>query len=228
MSVVGFESFLLLGSRKRSTVQDHVKLFKVLAKELSEITKPNMEQFIVTRLKGGMKKSALNKYIGTAKLYGRYVGDTELEKLHYFKLPKTKKEVFSLEELRAFLTVECPNPKYQDVWDKWSLFWRCLTLTGARCSEIATLQRKHIDLGRKLFFFEDTKTNDFRLAPIVDELMEHISELVHGLAQDDYVFVTTKGKVFSDRSWSHNFRNRVELLGINREGLTPYSLRARA
>lgn len=40
-----------------------------------------------------------------------------------------------------------------------------------------------------------------------------------------YIFTTSTRRLYSDHSWDHAFKKRLRILGINRKGITIYSLR---
>jgi integrase len=134
------------------------------------------------------------------------------------------KGTFSDEEITQIITLPCPTGLDNNSWSKYSLLFSLLAFTGCRPQEICTLRRNQIDWGKNVFSIEHTKTGYPRFVPIPPNLIDTIKKYLN-IINTDYLFVTRKGEVFSDKSYYHNFKKRMEILGIDRPHITPYSFR---
>lgn len=224
MKTSEFKRYLQLKGRHANTIAQHLKRIKVLDRELAEFTPDELEKYIAELVEKGCRNATLNHYITTAKLYGRFLGAKGFEKISLFKKQSAYKGTLSDAEIKQFLNLLCPDEANKGCWDLWTLFFEVLAYTGCRPGEAAQLKKHHLDFGRGVIYFEHTKTKKPRQVEMSPHLKQQLQKHVDCITTD-YLFVTLKGKVFSDHSWGHAFKKRLKMLGINRKNITPYSLR---
>lgn len=220
-----FEDWLLTKGRTASTIKKHRIRLEVLRRKLHEWNIENIDGFILEKIKEGSRHTTLNAYIDTIRLYSQYNNYTnELCNYRHYKSEHTVKGTFSDDEIVQIITLPCPTGLDNESWNKYSLFFSLLAFTGCRPQEICTLRRNQIDWGKNVFSIEHTKTGVPRYVPIPPNLVDAIKIYLNTINTDN-LFVTRKGEVFSDKSYYHNFKKRMEILGIDRPHITPYSFR---
>jgi integrase len=222
---MSFEDWLLTKGRTASTIKKHLIRLEVLGRELHEWTVEYVEGFILEKIKEGSRHTTLNAYIDTIRLYSQYKNYSyELRNYKHYKSEYAIKGTFSDDEILQIITLPCPTGMDKDSWDKYSLLFSLLAFTGCRPQEICTIKRNQIDWGRNVFSIEHTKTGVPRFVPIPPNLVDTIKIYLNTI-DSEYLFITRKGEVLSDKSYYHNFKKRMEILGIDRPHITPYSFR---
>lgn len=220
-----FEGYLYKIGRQTSTIKKHLIRLNVLNRELQDWTIEGVEGFILKKIKEGLRHTSLNAYIDTIRLYSQYMGySNELCDYRHYKSQYAVKGTFSDDEILQVIMLPCPTGLDKISWNKYSLLFSLLAFTGCRPQEICTLKRNQIDWGRNVFSIEHTKTGFPRLVPIPPNLVDAIKIYLNTITTDQ-LFLTRKGEVFSDKSYYHNFKKRMEILKIDRPHITPYSFR---
>ena len=211
--------------RASSTIKKHLIRLKVLTRILEVWNISEVDNFIVSLRKRNMKNSSINSYVDTIRLYSRFNNySEELQHYRYYKANYSVKGTFSDEEIEKILSLPCPAGDDKNMWDKYTLMFSLLAYTGCRPQEICNLKKSNIDWGRNVFIIEHTKTGIPRNVPIPpnmkDILVGYLSKL-----KTDQLFITTRDRVLSYRSYWHNFDKRKRLMKIDRPNITPYSFR---
>ena len=218
-----FTDWLIRNGKHNNTVNGHLKKLRVLERSIADWSEEQLNKFILNLKREGKSNATINHYIDTIRVYSRYIGsDIDLTKIKYLKKQESLKAVLSDTEVEEFLNLPCPPKSQKSTWELDTLFFSCTAYSGARPSEIATLKRK--DVTDKYFLIRHSKTGKPRIVPIAENIRPLIVCHLKAL-QGDTLFVTRKGNIYSDHNWLHAFNRRVALLGIQREGLTLYSLR---
>lgn len=221
--VLAFENWLIRNGKKPRTIDRHKTNLNVLLRTISKWEVSCLDEFIIGLVHKGLKNATLNSYIDTIRLYARFCGYTELESFKHFKKEKfIIRPTLTPEEIELFLDAPCPKGANPEVFEKDTMFFYCVSLTGCRPIEIARLQKK--DIRGDVLTINDTKTGRPRLIPIMEPLKTKLFEYVQNL-KSDQLFVTNNGKVYSDSNWWHSFRKRMQLVGISKPNLSLYSLR---
>lgn len=219
-----FASWLLFGDRKQSTVELHLKHIRVANRfePIETWSEDTVRLFLVSLKDKLLKNKSINRYIDTLRAYGAFINKDFLTTIPYFKEQKSIKATMSGQEIEAFLNL--PATREKEIHNAWTMYWSIIAYTGMRTGECAKLTVQDVDFGRGVFVLSDTKTNDYRYVPIPPILSDSLQDYIKNLTGEK-LFVTKTGALFSDHSWGHNFKKRIELLGIRRKRLTPYSLR---
>jgi len=145
--------------------------------------------------------------------------------LRFYKFLKdgpTDKGTMSDGEIERFLSLEAPYHISNRDWEKQTLFFSLLAYTGCRPGEIASLRTSQIYDNQLIL--TNTKTKRPRNVPIPHPVLEKLNEYLINL-ETDYLFITTKGKIYSDHFWIPAFRRRLERAGVHRTNVTCYSFR---
>jgi integrase/recombinase XerC len=227
-----FKTWLLLAGEKETTADQKIKDLRRFIYLGISLQDRSFFDYIESLLLKHMSSSYINHQISSMRVFTRFLKERNVkfnENLLTFKfLPVRTKEkvIMSIEEIKSL--IELRNPSNSPAWDKWTVFFIMLAFTGARPSEIAHLKLPDdIDFGRNVFIFRNTKTNNNRLCPISmpDRYLKVCNDYINSI-KDGFLFpANTKDGCVSCSYWTHEFRRRIGMLGIGRQGLTCYSLR---
>ena len=222
---MGFGDWLIKKGLYESTIKKHLVRLKVLDREIEVWNIENIDQFIINLRKTNRKNVTLNSYIDTIRLYSQYNNlSDELQNYKHYRIQQSIKGTLSDKEIEDIISLPCPKRDDLVMWNKYSLLFELLAYTGCRPQEICTLKQYQIDWGKNVFNIEHTKTGIPRFVPIPPNLTDKIKNYIKTI-DTEFLFITTKGMVFSYKSYLHNFNKRKEILGITRPNITPYSFR---
>lgn len=219
----GFKLFLIQKELKPLTVKRHVWEIERLIKAVGVITPAKVQKHILYRLDSGIKRKTINCLICSLRRYSEYVGDPALANFKIMKPEPVSKKILSQSELTSFLNLPPPNKFSKKIYNHFTIFYKIMAYTGMRPSEVANLTKDSIDLGRGVFEIADSKTNTPRLVPIPEPIQKDVL-CVYKRAKP-LLFTTLQGRKITATSWAGNFQRRLKRLGIQRKGLTCYSLR---
>lgn len=233
----GFELFLQQSGRKKSTIYRLIKAFDRLEREAPTLGQEELETFFLKLLKEGKRHSYLNSFINFLRVYNQYQPIPYIPK--EFKDQAVVKSTMSDKEIEEFLNLPCPTCKVRTKsgwttrrtdskgWNMWTMFFTIMAYTGMRTGEVAQLAVNDIDFGRQVFMLKDTKTNTPRMVPLPPSIQAVLRQYTSD-CQTRQLFPTrrnSKSKVVKNSDWHYNFHKRINIMGIKRQGLTPYSLR---
>lgn len=229
MNLEAFKSYLLRRDLKASTLKNHITRVSYLARNLEVFDFEHFDAFIYKLKIEGKLNSYLNALIFPARVYGHFIGDERLGNYKPFKANKTKKTIFSLEELKSFLELPPINPQK---WKKaarrhrqWTIFFMIMAYCGCRAGEVRTLHYpRDVDFGRNVLIFRDTKNRDTREVKIANTLLEPLKKYCNEL-KGEIMFSGVMTSYVDKSSWGVEFHRRCERLNIKREGLCVHSLR---
>lgn len=238
-----FNNWLLLSGKKDRTIQQHLSLVEKIVAETASKGQIDYELFvgfIASKREVGLKNSYINHFIKSLHTYCLYLDDFKipydgrLKTIRYLREEETNKEIFSVEELEAFLALPAPTHSNKQNYQMWSLWFRLLAMSGARPHEISALDSASIDIPRQTITIQTSKTG-VRVIPLPKPLVEPLRKLV---AENDrkYLFATQKNGVYSQitsTDWYYQWKARITRLaqdkrfeGIDRRpNLTVYSIR---
>lgn len=225
-----FENWVIRNGKKEVTAKKYSILISKVQREVASFDLVTLDTYITGLIKQGLKNSSINKYIESIREYAAYANIPELKNFKYLKANKAYKAKMSVEELQAFYSL--PLPPYTDkrVYESWSLFWKVWCFSGMRGKEIGALKRSSVDLSNNIFMIEESKTGKPREVPIHPALVDDLTRYLSMLGREQ-LFLTSRGEVYSDKSWYHDFHKRLQRLSerfpsiASRRGLTPHCLR---
>ena len=155
------------------------RFFRKCRKEVNEITKQDVKDFLDKLIEKGAGGNTINVYLNALKFfYGQVLNKRLMVYIKYSKTPKTLPAVLTKEEVTKLISA-IENPKH-------SLMARLIYSAGLRVSELVHLKVKDLELGRNHGWVRGGKGNKDRLFIIArnlkNELMGHISSnnLDHG------------------------------------------------
>lgn len=219
-----FARWLLLRGTATVTNNSHIKILRVIKRECKPITYTTFEHFMTSLLERGRSNTTINHYVGTMRLYARFA-DLE-ESLKTFKFMRVKqgriKGTLSDQEIEDFLALPPPNKKYECLYMKDTLFFSILAMTGCRPSELAHVKKE--DVTNEVIVLNHTKTGRPRIIPIPPPIKNFLKCYISKCVTE-YLFMTSRGKMYSYATWQHSFDSRIKRLNINRPNITLYSLR---
>ncbi len=238
-----FETYLLKNGKHKNTVEKHLKNLAAIGKRINSFSE--IDLFLAGLKKQNRSHACINAYIDTIRLLITCFELPYEKPKHVKKLTISVKETLTTEEIRALIDLPCPArcEKYQ--FQKFSLFLRVLAETGCRPGELAKTTKDSFRPDRLIL--NETKTGNPRSVPISEDLYSEArrmpveefiissgsylgnggnnSSQVIVESNRGYIFTTSTKRLYSDHSWDHAFKKRLRILGINRPGITIYSLR---
>jgi len=225
--VNGFLSFLSLDlALKPNTIKNHKSGIKQLLAFTGDIyfSSENLTQFLHYKLETGTTRQSLNKFIATAKYFGRYlvncglVQENIFQSFPYVKAKRAKvTDILSLQEVEGILSIR-RKMRWPGLDESYSLYFRLLALTGRRLREIADLQVKDIKFGENTFItIKETKNGNPAIFPICQKLATDLKEFIKDKSGEDYIFVSHRShKPLPSNQFQAEFKIRAKLAGINR------------
>ena len=244
-----FKFYLQENGRKPRTIQRSIdNIYRVIT-HTKRLSKDEINRYFGELKDNGRKNTYINGMVGTIRVYARFKRlRDELVHLKFRKEDVPQVSTMSDNEIESLVNMECPRVAQRhrtgkmmmrrscppEVWNTWSLFFKIMAFTGMRPGEVAFLKLRDIDWGRGVFIIEDSKTNTPGLAPIPPNIFSELEAFLEkkNLEQDGYLFPSRFGgnhdgvtPVFDNVDWHYAFHKRLDLLGIKRPNLKPYSLR---
>jgi len=226
MDEQAFKLFLAQKGLRNRTIESRISTFNQLKNHVSNWNKESLVNYLMGLQEKGCKGSYLNTFILVSRDICRWK-EIEDFKIPLFKLEESYKSTLSQDEIKKLLSLKpkTGGEKYRAKWDRWTLFFQIMAYCGMRPSEVAGLTTESCDFGRQVFVLKQTKTTP-RLVPmptvISNSLLYHLKLTHNGIL---FPNPTNKIGVFDKDDWRFAFKNRLDMLGIKREGLTIYSLR---
>lgn len=150
------------------------------------------------------KPKTINFYLTTVKeLFKREILKERITKSPFahiknLKVDKPRPEYYTKEEIQAFFN----QPMKQEYYNAFKAY----LLTGMRFEELANLKVNDIDLNEKTISvcnkegFTAKTENAVRIIPMSDDLFKIVSQLVRSTEQDQYVFLSPRGRKLRERS----------------------------
>lgn len=228
MDIEAYRNYLIRRDIKASTLDHHLKRVCYLTRQLEVLDFEHFDNFIYELKAKGRLNSYLNGLIFPARVLGKYINDEKMANYKPFKANKSKKTIFSLEELKDFLELPPPNPKFPKAvkrFNQWTMFFSIMAYCGCRAGEVRMLHYpRDVDFGRNVLIFRDTKNRDTREVKIANTLVPMLKEYCQNLP-GEIMFRGVITPYVDKGSWGIEFHRRLERLGIKREGLCVHSIR---
>lgn len=228
-----FKLWCLQQGKMPTTAKKHVNAVSLMCKKVGGYTAVHMEKYIPLLLESGRSPAYINGIQDSLRVYHHFLKDgqdssfdPEVFNLRYLKERSGIKATMSDTEIEAFLALQKPRNASAEHWDRWTLFFEILSLTGLRTGELAKMKVENVNFGISCFEVLDDKTHRNRYVPIPPNISAKINRYVHDL-KGDYLFPSLRGggDYVDNVDWHYNFHSRLKRLGIKRPGLSPYSLR---
>lgn len=220
-----FEGYLYKIGRKKSTIKKHLIRLRVINRKLEKWNIEQVDEFIVSLKKSGIKNVTINSYIDTIRLFSQYSNyPNALCTYKHYKPDLSVKGTFSDEEIEQIISLPCPIGSDRKVWDKYSLIYSILAYSGMRPQEVCMLKKENIDWGKNVFSIEHTKTGVPRFVPIPPNLANTIKEYVSSIDTQE-LFLSQRNEIICVKSYYHDFKKRLKILKIDRPHLSVYSFR---
>ena len=202
-----FKLYLLRQGISQRTVKRTLSYATKIIHACPKLNEREFDRFVVSLMDMGHSKASVNKYIQAVKHYSKFKGLEWADHLRGLKEDKPTIKTLTLKQIEDLCEIET---------NSWSqIYWKLLSYTGARPSEILNLRLSDINLAQATLRIEKTKTCHGRVVPITDSLIEPLSDYLSTI--NDQLFTISYTSVAKD------FKNRCRKLEIN--GYTPYSLR---
>jgi len=189
-----------------------------------ELTKENIEQFLLSLKEKGLKNNSLNTYRFVFRHIASFCKDRGLpsdffDGFRAFKKTKADIIIFTQEEIEKILNTALSYGKFRGKDCSFLDFrYRTLTMflayTGCRYSEAGELRIKRLDLSAGRATFINTKTNENRTVFITEPLRSNLSELIKDRNPNDYVFRNAIEQQVNVSDYSEDLKKRAKVAGI--------------
>lgn len=220
----GFRVWLVRQGLATRTINTHVARLEYFDRTLSAFSVKEVDAWVCDGIERGLKHNSINSYLKTIKKYAAYIEDVELRSVKLLPPNASLKATLSEDEITQFLNLK-PNYTgkmlcHVSRFNMFTVFFTVLAHTGARTHEIIELTPGQVDLGSRTIMINATKTNDIRYIPISKQVCDLLEPRIMGLEPTSQIF-----PIISSDHLKKQFKLRLERLGIQRPGLTPYCLR---
>lgn len=216
---------------RASTVESRLRITTYILDSFKErgleLTKENVESFLLSEKNRGLSNGTLNNYITSLKLLEAYFRDRGIDSKAFvegfksFSRQRPHIEVLSNEEIEKLLNTKLVCQKYGKLDRSLDETYTTLTMlfayTGCRYSEGNELQVKYVNLGKGSVTFVDTKNGENRTVHITDPLLSRIGKEVCGKRPDELVFTSLAGKEIIRQNYSAWLKKLASLAGIKKE-----------
>lgn len=197
-------------------------------------TDPLIQEFLVSRIKAGIKSRSIARTISTLRRFYRYQVREhmlEIDPTALIELPKLDKPLpttLSEQQVEDLLN-STDMQSAIGVRDKCML--ELLYATGLRVSELVSLKYNQLNLQQGLVRIVG-KGGKERLVPIGDEAVAWItqyietfrSELMKGKGVSEFLFVTNRGTGMTRQAFWYLIKRYAVIAGINQK-ISPHTLR---
>lgn len=247
-----FEKYLEGLGRKRETVQGNlyvVRQFIVFAKErdkksAAEITQLDIIDFvehiktIKSRRKEKMKPWTIRKRISDLRNFFRFLYRNEVilqnpmdDVVFPVKDIAESKGIFTQSEMETFLdSIDVKGPRGMRNRAVFELMYS----SGLRISEVVNITMSDVDLSERILTVRQGKGDKDRYVPFSEAAALFIRSYIDGERKkftdrvkgesEKYLFLTQQGRMKSN-AVRKVFKGTLEAIGIERENLTPHSIR---
>lgn len=216
--IQGFESWLYGRGTNPESITRILLTIRRVHKRYNNLTPLSFESYILDLQRNRNKPNYINREISNIKNYSQYA-DIEFS-IPYQKKKETIKSIMTDREIEDFINLPRLPKAPRSTYETFQMFWLILSQTGMRPKELATLRSNQ--LREDGIFLNETKTGHPRFVPLIPETARKLQEYAKG---KNLIFTNKKGNQLNKQHWSREFRQRVKIMGIKREGLTAYSLR---
>jgi integrase len=204
----------------KSTYSGHMGRAKIIFDIREKWERDEAERWIYQRAENkDYSESTINKWFQTFNTLNQCFEWGWEKGFSRIKENNKSPEQLSLDELLRFYHLHTK--------DKYDLIIKLAITTGARPSEILTLQRQEVDMERQVITLNHTKTKNNRILMIQDFLMGDLVAFFNAndFKRGDYIFhYNTRKKPLDIASLGKEFRTRLKILDIEKN-ITPYCMR---
>ena len=202
-------------------------------KNLSEINKKIIYDYLITRLDSGISASSIKRFLSALKLFNRYL---ILQKIIHqdfsfsIEVPKTRKklpQIISESEMEKFFFA-IPDKSIYDIRDK--CIFESIYSCGLRVSELVTLEINKINLEDEYIRILGKGSKE-RLVPISVNLttilknyIENSRPLLVNKKNVQFLFLNRFGNKISRQSVWSIFKKKLKFI-INKSEYSPHSFR---
>jgi len=180
-----------------------------------EFNRANFTAFIGYLKEKGYSNNYINNFIKLAKHIDRFYKLNEIQDYTYFRKPESIIDYLTPQQIEKIITLDYPYRT--DAKRKNQMYKSIITLlflTGARINEVLELRWDDIKMGSFPYvIYNATKTYEYRISPIDNELYHEIVTLPHF---GGFIFSNELGHHIRDESVSEDITRRCRIIGISR------------
>lgn len=197
------------------------KKFQIYAKELS---KPELNKFVVGMRAEGLKPGGCNVKIRSINSFLSWCHENEHTgehlKIKQIKTGQPVLKIFSEKHIKALIGYK---PQGKTEWRSWAA--TCLLIDcGARITEILELKTENIDLDQ-LFILVKGKGSTERYIPISREVRKVLWQYSKKRLDSDYWFSSRDGGHLMYRNYIRDLKKICDKLGITGIRISPHGFR---
>lgn len=227
-----FKTYLINKDLAPRTIKRHLWYLKMVLTHAPNFTFEEIDSFFTSLKERGCSNAYLNHISSSLKVYAAFKGLEGFKEHYRFHKQQTSiKATMSDDEIETFLALPCPKSTPRTWWDEFTVFFSCMAYCGLRPNEVACLTINDIDFSQNLIYITQGKTvSSIATVPIPPNLQPILKTYLDNLTGDK-LFPTKLGGnlqwggVVQSTTWGRAFHKRINILGIKRPNLTPYSLR---
>ena len=134
---------------------------------------------------------------------------------------RAKPYIYSEDEVRRILVEASRLPGSDLKRQSYYCILGLLSVTGLRISEALNLRKMHVDLSEGVLTIKKTKFGKSRLVPLHDSTRQVLSEYLElrdkiagETSEDDYFFVSERGKKLVQCTVNSNFNSMLQRIGL--------------
>lgn len=195
---------------------------------MQEITKEDIQDYLAYLQGMGFKANSVARHLSTLKSLYKYL----LHELSFdrnvaaqIKHPKNQKSLpaaLSEKDLKSLLYILESHSTFYET------FFKLMYTTGSRITALRTLPKKHIDLKKKMVFFEKIKYDRQLYLPLNDAISEVLQRHLFDHRNDGSEYLFPSGKFINKPVSASTIRKKLtdyrKLAGIERH-VTPHMIR---
>jgi integrase/recombinase XerD len=195
------------------------KFLRIYKKQPHEMTKQDVEQYILQLIKWNRSGNTINVHVHALKFfYEKVLGKRLMINIPKIRVRKRFPEYLTQQEMKTLCTT-IQNSKH----------WLLIVFTygsGFRVSEIINLKGKDIDLQAGYGWVRNGKGGKDRMFIIPDRLKDDLKQWIqiNKVKQNDWLFKGNKGQHYSDSSIRVIIKNACKKANIIKN-VSPHTLR---
>jgi len=199
---------------------------------IDNVTRELMERWIVAMKRDGLKRNTIVRHVHAAKSFWNYLLDSDLTERHPMRrLPTPKRQptlptYLSAEELSSLLDAALNQRVAFCAFRDYAIL-ATFIFTGVRRSELLNLQLDDVILDTRQVRIINGKGNKSRVVPMVDELIEAISDWLEFRPDCvcENLFVSLNGNPLGSTQLQRLWSRALCRSSIERRGITIHTLR---
>lgn len=215
------ENELILRRYSPKTVKSYVacvaNYFRFKQKDFGSIDTDSIKRYLLSKIVKDMSSQTVNQNLQAINFFCWNVLQYHKKiDIHFAKTASKLPIVLSRDEIKKIIN-SISNKKHR-------LLITLAYASGLRVSEIIKLKVKDLNFEELTIHIKGAKGNKDRLTVFPEKLTKDLQELIKLYSINDYVFISERGGILTERTAQKVFENALKRTGIKKEA-TFHSLR---